>query len=81
MTKTTEKIVLTLNRIFLNRLKQKAEKEGYSNHQQFIYQILRRNIYHKKGAGRPQRGRYAEEIRMLGRRRIFAKKGGKLVDV
>ena len=81
MTKTTEKIVLTLNRIFSSRLKQKAEKDGYSSPQQLIYNILRRNIYHKKGAGRPQGGRYAEEIRMLGRGRIFAKKGGKLVDV
>ena len=78
---TIKYLKLTFDNKFLRDILKKAGKLGYSNPQQFIYQILRRNIYHKKGAGRPQGGRYAEEIRMLGRRRIFAKKGGKLVDV
>jgi len=76
----TKSLLLTLNKELFNKLKEKSEKLGYNPLQQYIYELIRRNLYHKKGAGRRPGGRFAKDIDFITRKRIFAKRGGKLVD-
>ena len=76
----TQSLLLTLNKDLFNKLKDKAQKLGYQTPQQYIYKLIRRNVNHKKGAGRLVGGKWAKDIAFVTRKRIFAKRGGKLVD-
>ncbi len=80
MVRNTLKVVLTLNKELFNKLKSKAEKQNYDNQQQYIYELIRRNVNHKRGAGRKIGGKFAKDIAFMKRKRIFSRRGGKLVD-
>ncbi len=51
---TAKKLVLTINNDLLTKIKQKSTKQGYQNPQQYIYELIRRDIFRKKAGGRPR---------------------------
>jgi len=77
----TKSLLLTLNKEKFKELNKQSEKLGFDTPQQYIYELIRRNLHHKKGAGRRAGGRFAKDIDFITRKRIFAKRGGKLVDL
>ena len=69
---------LTFDRDFYKKLKEKAKTEGFFSVQQFIYELLRRNLYHSTKFGRPRRAKESV-YHLLGRKQIFAKHGGSAI--
>jgi hypothetical protein len=48
----TKGLYLSLDRDLFSRLKKRAKKEGYATPQQYIYEVLRRNLYKSSKGGR-----------------------------
>jgi len=49
----TSRLLLTINNNILEKLKRKSKKLGYISVQQYVYDIIRRDINRKKVGGRP----------------------------
>lgn len=49
-----KKLVLTLNEEILIKINDKSKKQGYKNPQQYVYELIRRDIFRKKAGGRPK---------------------------
>lgn len=58
MARTTERLMLTINKDVFRKLKKKSKEQGYTNEQQFVYDLIRRATLTKKktNAGRPLTG-------------------------
>ena len=49
----TTRLVLTLSTQIFEKLKRKAIKNGCTSVQQYVYEVLRRDVFRKKVGGRP----------------------------
>ena len=50
----SKKIILAVDIEILRKAKTKAEKQGYKSIQQYIYELIRRDLFRKKAGGRPR---------------------------
>ncbi|MEK6893435.1 MAG: hypothetical protein AABX07_04485 [Nanoarchaeota archaeon] len=53
---TTQSLLLTLNGEVYRDLKKKAKKFHYESTQQYVYEIIRRNVYPSRKAGGKKTG-------------------------
>jgi len=49
-----QKLVLTLDKEIIIKINHKFKKEGYRNAQQYVYELIRRDLFRKKAGGRPK---------------------------
>ena len=72
-------LLLRLDELDLKKFARKAKKLGFPTSQQYIYELMRRAVYEKHNGGRPK-SRMLQDVDILTRKQIFAKRGGALID-
>ena len=69
----TKKYTLTLETSLLELIDKKLKKQHYQNLQEYLMDLIRRDIFRKKSGGRPEEK--TDISRVIGMKHIFSDKG------
>lgn len=50
----SKNIILALEKELFEKAQEKSKKEGYKSVQQYVYELIRKDLFRKKAGGRPK---------------------------